>query len=166
MAWLRSTTATTKSRLADHRLRAAINVRQLFGSAFATLLFIVALAAGSPAIGGELTDDRALFVTGFDSYQKKDYVGSTAKLNELLDKYPDSPLRDLTLFWLSRSYYRTGNQQEMARYLAKFVKEYPDSPMRKLVEDDMFRLLAKYERGEKLPTRAIADSKPAGQPAG
>ncbi len=72
-------------------------------------------------------------------------------MNEVLQKYPDTPLRDMALFWLSRSYYKAGNQQEAARYLSQFSKEFPDNPLRNTVEDELISLTARYEKGEKLP---------------
>lgn len=97
------------------------------------------------------TEDSQVFITGFNAYQQKDYASSIEKMNEVLQKYPDSPLRDMALFWLSRSYYKTGNQQEAARYLSQFTKEYPDNPLKSTVEDELLTLVARYERGEKLP---------------
>lgn len=120
------------------------------------LLILATLTLSVAAFGGEQPEDSKLFLTGFDLYQKKDYARSTATLNELIKKYPDSPLRDMTLFWLSRSYYRSGNQREAARYFSQLVKEYPDSTLKGLVEDEFHGLVARYERGEKLPTKTSA----------
>jgi len=82
----------------------------------------------------------------------KDYASSIEKMSEVLQKYPDTPLRDMALFWLSRSYYKAGNPREAARYLSQFSKEYPDNPLRNTAESDLLALTARYESGEELPT--------------
>src|SRR6185369_694544 len=50
--------------------------------------------------------------------------------------------------WLSRSYFKAGNQKEAARYMAQFFKEYPDSPLKGTVEDELTELALKYQREE------------------
>ena len=123
------------------------------------LLILASLTLSVPAFGGQQPEDSKLFMAGLNLYQKRDYASSAAKLNELITQYPDSPLRDLTLFWLSRSYYRSGNQQEAARCFSQLVKEYPDTTLKGLVEDEFRGVVARYERGEKLPTKAGAVDK-------
>ncbi|MGB9080081.1 MAG: tetratricopeptide repeat protein, partial [Desulfuromonadaceae bacterium] len=89
-----------------------------------------------------------------------DYASSIKKMNEVLQKYPDTPLRDMALFWLARSYFKAGNQQEAARYLSQFSKEYPDNSLKNTVEDELLSLTARYEKGEKLPVKQ-PDRQPA-----
>ena len=83
------------------------------------------------------TGDSQVFIAGFNAYQQKDYASSIEKMSEVLQKYPDTPLRDMALFWLSRSYYKVGNQRDAARYLSQFSKEYPDNPLKSTVEDEL-----------------------------
>src|SRR5208337_649216 len=73
-------------------------------------------------------------------------------MNEVLQKYPDSPLRDMAIFWLARSFYKNGDQRNAARYMSQFTKEYPDNPLRATVEDELLALVARYDKGETLPT--------------
>ncbi len=96
-------------------------------------------------------EDSLSFIAGFNAYQQKNYAVSIDKMNEVLKKHPDTPLRDMALFWLSRSYYKVGNLQEAARYLSQFSKEYPDNPLKNTVEEEMLVLTARFEKGEKLP---------------
>ncbi len=98
------------------------------------------------------TEDSQIFIAGFNSYQQKDYPAAIDKMNEVLQKYPDTPLRDMALFWLSRAYFKSGNQQEAARYMSQFSKEYPDNPLKNTVEEELLNLVARYDKGEKLPT--------------
>lgn len=114
------------------------------------VLVIISSLVIPPAFCQE-TEDSQVFIAGFNAYQQKDYAFSIEKMNEVLQKYPDTPLRDMALFWLSRSYFKTGNQQEAARYLSQFSKEYPDNPLKSTVEDEHLSLMARYEKGEKLP---------------
>lgn len=106
------------------------------------------------------TEDSQIFISGFNAYQQKDYATAIEKLNEVLNKYPDTSLRDMALFWLSRSYFQNGNQRDAARTMSQFSKEYPDNPLKNTVGDDILELVARYEKGEKLP-----EGTPAGMAA-
>ena len=114
------------------------------------IIVIISSLIVPPAFCQE-TEDSQVFIAGFNAYQQKDYANSIEKMNEVLQKYPDTPLRDMALFWLARSYFKAGNQQEAARYLSQFSKEYPDNPLKNTVEDELLSLTARYEKGEKLP---------------
>jgi hypothetical protein len=100
------------------------------------------------------TEDSQIFMSGFNAYQQKNYLNAIKKMNEVLQKYPDSPLRDMAIFWLARSYFKSGDMQDAARYMSQFSKEYPDNPLRGTVEDELLSLTARYEKGEKLPSGA------------
>jgi hypothetical protein len=114
------------------------------------ILVIISSLIAPPAFCQE-TEDSQVFIAGFNAYQQKDYTTSIEKMSEVLQKYPDTPLRDMALFWLARSYFKAGNQQEAARYLSQFSREYPDNPLKNTVEDELLTLTARYEKGEKLP---------------
>lgn len=121
---------------------------------------VIISALVTPSAFCQDTEDSQIFIAGFNAYQQKDYESSIEKMNEVLQKHPDTPLRDMALFWLSRSYFKVGNQQEAARRLSQFSKEYPDNPLKSTVEEELLSLLARYEKGEKLP----AGSPPANIP--
>jgi uncharacterized repeat protein (TIGR01451 family) len=127
-------------------------------------LVIISSLVIPPAFCQE-TEDSQVFIAGFNAYQQKDYATSIDKMNEVLQKYPDTPLRDMALFWLSRSYFKAGNQQEAARYLSQFSKEYPDNPLKSTVEDELLSLAARYEKGEKLPSGPALSKQPDRQAA-
>ncbi|MDR3580566.1 MAG: tetratricopeptide repeat protein [Oryzomonas sp.] len=97
------------------------------------------------------TEDSQIFMSGFNAYQQKNYATAIKRMNEVLQKYPDSPLRDMTIFWLARSYYKNGDQRDAARYMSQFAKEYPDNPLRATVEDELLALVDRYDKGETLP---------------
>ncbi|MDD2898612.1 MAG: tetratricopeptide repeat protein [Desulfuromonadaceae bacterium] len=126
--------------------------------------FLVALVIisflSAPCAFSQESEDSQIFIAGFNAFQQKDYTTSIEKMNEVLQKFPDTPLRDVSLFWLSRSYYKAGNHQEAARYLSQFSKEYPENPLKTTVEDELLALVTRYEKGETLPTGSPSDKRP------
>lgn len=128
-----------RDRAVDKSSPASISCRMrcfLKQSLIALVTAGICLAATLPAWCEEQPEDHLMFVSGFNAYQQKDFSASALKLNELLLKYPDTPLRDVALFWLSRSYYKSGQQTEASRFMATFISEYPDSMLRGMVDDD------------------------------
>jgi Domain of unknown function DUF11/Tetratricopeptide repeat len=114
------------------------------------VLVIISSLLVPPAYSQE-SEDSQIFITGFNAYQQKDYPTAITKLDEVLKKHPDSPLRDMVLFWLARAHFKNGNQLEAARYMSQFSKEYPDNPLRGTVDEELLALTARYEKGEQLP---------------
>lgn len=111
---------------ADKKGEAAVG--GILKNCFIALYFVcISLIVAVPVRCEEQPEDHQIFVSGFNAYQQKDFAKSVLKLSELLQKYPDTPLRDVALFWLSRSYYWTGKKVEATRYMAQFNSEYPDS---------------------------------------
>lgn len=123
------------------------------------ILVIISSLVAPPAFSQD-AEDSQVFIAGFNAYQQKDYASAIEKMNEVLQKYPTTPLRDMALFWLSRSYFKVGNLQEAAHHLSQFSKEYPDNPLKSTVEEELLTLAARYEKGEQLPV----GSPPAKQP--
>lgn len=124
------------------------------------LVLVIISSLNAPLAFCQETEDSQVFIAGFNAFQQKDYASSIEKMSEVLQKFPDTPLRDVSLFWLSRSYYKAGNHQEAARYLSQFSKEYPDNPLKSTVEDELIGLVARYEKGEKLPVGLPPVKKP------
>jgi uncharacterized membrane protein len=104
------------------------------------------------------SEDSQIFITGFNAYQKKDYQTTVDKMGTLLKNYPDTPLRDMAIFWLARANYKAGHKEDAARYMAQFFKEYPDSPLKGTVEDELVALAGKYAKGESVAGRAKGES--------
>ena len=122
----------------------------------AGLACVVLLAA--PAAIAQETGDSQIFLAGFNAYQQKDYPAAVARLGEVLQKHPETPLRDMTLFWLARAHYKAGNQQEAARYMAQFTREYPDNPLKNTVEEELLTLAANYEQSGQAARTAAAEA--------
>ncbi|ACD94308.1 outer membrane protein assembly factor BamD [Trichlorobacter lovleyi] len=116
-------------------------------TAFLTCLLIATLLCAATVVAQE-TEDSQLFLSGFNAYQQKEYPAAVARLGEVLKKYPETPLRDMTLFWLARAHYKVGNRSDAARYMAQFTREYPDNPLKNTVEDELLALAAQHEKGQ------------------
>lgn len=122
------------------------SIRTISRCLLGLLIAIILTAFPSFALDSQ---DSQIFITGFNAYQKKDYPTAVEKMSQVLKSYPDTQLRDMALFWLARSHYRAGNQQEAARYMAQFFREYPDNPLRGTVEEELTALAAAYAKDEK-----------------
>jgi hypothetical protein len=113
--------------------------------------FIVILSLlATPAFAVEYQDSQ-IFISGFNAYQSKDYQGAIDKMSQVLQKYPDTPLRDMAIFWLARAHFKAGHRKEAAQYMAQFFHDYPDSPLKSTVEPGLAKLAVAYAKGEPLP---------------
>jgi uncharacterized membrane protein len=124
-------------------LRSAVR-RSLLG--FIVILSLLA----TPAFAVEYQDSQ-IFISGFNAYQSKDYQGAIDKMSQVLQKYPDTPLRDMAIFWLARAHFKAGHRKEAAQYMAQFFHDYPDSPLKSTVEPGLAKLAVAYAKGEPLP---------------
>jgi len=121
---------------------------------------IIASLLSSPTYA-VTSEDSQVFITGFNAYQKKDYQAAIERMKTVLDKYPDTPLRDMAIFWLARASFKAGFERDAAKYMSQFMKEYPDSPLKGTVEDELLGLVARFDKGEQLPvvaTRPVAET--------
>lgn len=136
---------------------APVKMRNLCRSvpAFLACLLLVTLISTTPLFAQD-TEDSRMFLAGFNAFQQKAYPDAITKLEDVLQKYPESPLRDMTLFWLARSYHKAGNSSSAARYMAQFTREYPDNPLRNTVDDDLLALAEQYRKKEDGTTRLAA----------
>ena len=116
-------------------------------TAFLTCLLLATLLCAATVVAQE-TEDSQLFLSGFNAYQQKDFSAATTRLGDVLKKYPETPLRDMTLFWLARAHFKAGNRSDAARYMAQFSREYPDNPLKNTVEEDLLALASQYEKGQ------------------
>jgi uncharacterized membrane protein len=118
--------------------------------------FIVILSLlATPAFSVEYQDSQ-IFISGFNAYQSKNYQGAIDKMSQVLEKYPDTPLRDMAIFWLARAHFKAGHRKEAAQYMAQFYREYPDSPLKGTVEPELAKLAAAYAKGQPIPPAATA----------
>ena len=114
---------------------------------------IISLLLSSPVYAVN-SEDSQIFIAGFNAYQKKDYQTAIEQMKAVLEKYPDTPLRDMAIFWLARANFKAGFDRDAARYMSQFIKEYPDSPLKGTVEDELLDLVARFDKGEQVPAVA------------
>jgi uncharacterized membrane protein len=127
------------------------------------VLLLVSVLLPVPAFSLD-SEDSQIFISGFNAYQKKDYQAAIHNMSDLLQKYPDTPLKDMAIFWLARAHYKAGNEQEAAKYMAQFFHDYPDSPLKGTVEEGLVSLADKYGKGE-VPASKVVTAPAAAQPA-
>jgi len=120
-----------------------------------TALLLVATLLTAPAFSLD-SEDSQIFISGFHAYQKKDYKTAIDSMSTLLRMYPDTPLKDMAVFWLARANYKAGNRQEAAKYMAQFFREYPDSPLVGTVEEGLVALADRYQKGEQIEPAGAA----------
>lgn len=118
-------------------------LRPLAGLCLACVLFISHATA-------EQLDDSALFMDALAAFQRKDFLFSTEKLKQLEQLYPDSPLRDVSLLMLARANYRSGNNQDAATEVNRFLKEFGTNPLTASLEEELLILGKRQQAGAKL----------------
>lgn len=133
--------------------------RRRLATIVAGLACVVLFAA--PLVVAQEGGDSQTFLAGFNAYQQKDYSTAVNRLSEVLQKHPETPLRDMTLFWLARAHYKAGNNQDAARYMAQFTREYPDNPLKNTVEDELLTLASQYEASGRAAAVAKAEAEAA-----
>ncbi|MCK7496046.1 MAG: hypothetical protein MZW92_37660 [Comamonadaceae bacterium] len=92
----------------------------------------------------------------FNSFQRKDYLLSAEKLQQLNQHFPDSPLRDVALLMLARSNQRAGDNETAASIINQFSGEFSGSTLAGSVEEELLTLGKRQKAGEKLaPNRQL-----------
>lgn len=122
-------------------------------TAFTTALlawFVVLITWAPPLPAAEL-DDSTLYVEAFNAFQKKDYLLTIDKVNQLTRVFPDSPLRDITLLLLARAGLKSGDNPLAAKTINQFSSEFSESPLKSGVEEELMTLGARHGKGEILP---------------
>jgi len=122
------------------------------------IFLLVAVLLPAPAFSLD-SEDSQIFISGFNAYQRKDFSTAIESMSTLLKKYPDTPLKDMAIFWLARANYKAGHQQEAAKYMAQFFQEYPDSPLKGTVEEGLAALAERYLKGETIEATPKAVAK-------
>lgn len=139
------------------------HIAQFLRKSLCTCLALLLFSSSVSLVTAADPQDSQLFVNAINDYKKGDFPAVVTKLTQVLTKYPQTPLRDMTLYWLGRAYYKVGNQQEAAKNLSLFKKEYPDNPLIYNIEEELAEVITKYERGAKLAA-AGAPVKPVVSP--
>jgi len=111
------------------------------------VFLLVAVLLPAPAFSLD-SEDSQIFISGFNAYQRKDFNAAIDNMSTLLKKYPETPLKDMAIFWLARANYKAGNQREAGKYMAQFLREYPESPLKATVEEGLMTLAERYQKNE------------------
>ena len=112
-------------------------------------LMIMLLGTGF-VVAAEI-DDSSLFVEAFTAYQKKDYLLAIDTIGTIEQLFPDTPLRDVALLLLARSALKSGDNELAAKTIVQFNSEFPANPLKAGIEEELFRLGRRWQKGERLP---------------
>ena len=122
---------------------------QMLSSKRGSSHYVIPVRSLSPGkqIGRDVADLSvfALFSFVSHAYKMKEYKELVTRLNRTLQENPSSGVRDLTLYWLARLQYKSGNFKEAVRFMLQFRREYPSHPLKDDVEE---RLLAEVMLAE------------------
>jgi hypothetical protein len=97
------------------------------------------------------TDDSSLFVEAFTAYQKNDYLLTIEKIASIEQLFPDTPLWDVALLLLARSALKSGDNELAATTINRFSSEFPANPLTSTIEEELFSLGIRRQKGEMLP---------------
>lgn len=90
-------------------------------------------------------DESNSFIEGLGAYQQGTYPSAITRLENWLQEYPGSSIRDLCLYWLAQACYQAGKQQQAARYMSQFFREYPEHPLVAIADKELKNLAKRYE---------------------
>lgn len=114
------------------------------------LVCLTVLLLGSGFVDAAEIDDAAVFVDAFATYQKKDYLLTMEKVEQLNRLFPDSALRDVVLLLAARSSYKAGDNERAAKTITSFLDEFPESGLKVTIEEELLTLSRRQQKGEKL----------------
>ncbi len=112
------------------------------------LLIPLLFSFASPVFSAE-KDDSALFFEGHDLMEKRQPEKAIPLFEEVLQKHPESKIRDLALFWLGRAYLETKQTEKSRDNLSQLQKDFPESPLRSKLEKLIVSKEAALARAEK-----------------
>ncbi len=95
-------------------------------------------------------DDSTVFVEAFNAYQQKDYLLTIEKCDQLIQVFPESPLRDVTLLLIARASLKSGDNLRAAESVTLFTNEFPENRLKASVENELKVLVNRHQKGEVL----------------
>ena len=111
------------------------------GCLYIAVAVALQLAASLPVCAG---NDTYLFKSGFSSYNKSDYSAAISSLTAVLEKYPDTLLKDTIILLLARSHLQTGNSKAAAILAERLLQEFPDRHSAGTLDKDLAAALAEH----------------------
>ena len=118
------------------------------------LTLLIVFMTFSPGNSSEI-DDSTVFVEAFNAFQQKDYLLTIEKCDQLIQAFPDSPLRDVTLLLVARASFKSGDNERAAKSIALFTNEFPESSLKTSVEDELKTLVSRHQKGEALAANKL-----------
>ncbi|TAL12299.1 MAG: DUF11 domain-containing protein [Nitrospirae bacterium] len=101
--------------------RAFLPISSVFACAF--LLF------GALSLADAQPDEATLFTEGYQAYLKGDTERAIATLSDVIKQFPNGRVNDLALYWLGKSYQRTGRTPEALATFRELKTKFPQSSM-------------------------------------
>ena len=115
--------------------------------------YVASVAMQEPA--APTAAERELYTRGQNLYLQGNYTQSAEVLISFLQTYPNSMIKDLTLLWLGRAYYRVGKFVE-AEEVGKRLRAIKDTPFADIYDGEL--TTARREAAAQL-SRTNAESK-------
>lgn len=115
-------------------------------------------------------DDSALFFEGHDLMEDRQPERAIPLFEEVLQKYPESKIRDLALFWLGRAYLETKQTDKSREALSQLQIDFPESPLRTklqklIVSKEAALARAEKREGERREKEVAAKAAPPKRPS-
>ena len=125
----------------------------------AVIACAVLIALGVSGIGpaaGEDQPDSQLFTEGQTSFQGRRLAEAVERFKSVIDRYPQSSLKDLAYFWLSRSHLELGQVPEAEAVVQRLRQEFPGNPLARRAAEILERVRLQQPVGGTAPAPPAA----------
>ena len=87
-----------------------------------------------------------LYKKGIEEFAEQDYVKAAGIFKKILDNFPDSKVRPLSLMALARSQYQNSDYEEAKFHFEQFIEQYPAN--QQTVKAYYFKAMCSFEQME------------------
>ena len=87
-----------------------------------------------------------LYKRGIEEFDEQDYREAVEIFKKILDEFPDSKVRPLSLMALARSQYQNGDYEEAKFHFEQFIEQYPAN--QQSVKAHYFKAMCSFEQME------------------
>lgn len=110
-------------------------------------LLAAALSALSwtTSYAAQQTPEARQFMSGFNAFKERNYGKAIDQFSPILIQ-PDSQLRELTLVFIARAYFKAGKIDEAAYAIRIWEEEFPTSSLKGTLEQDLLSSVATVDR--------------------
>ena len=113
------------------------------------VLFMV-LSLGFVGCAGIQEDETPsageLYKRGIEEFEEQDYREAVETFKKILDEFPDSKVRPLSLMALARSQYQNSDYEEAKFHFEQFIEQYPAN--QQTVKAYYFKAMCSFEQME------------------